>query len=98
MSIDWGAFLAVAIASVIGACVVVAVYSSGLRMWSWADALAGKYSMEPDGTMGPATNETPGGARSAGVVNTVRAGAIACFVISGVVVLYGIYLIVPQFH
>jgi hypothetical protein len=96
--IDWSGFLQVAIVSIVAACFVVTVYSCGLRLWSAADAMAGKYSIESDGTMGPSTAGIPGATRSAGVVRSVRAGAIACFVVGGLTVLYGIYLIVPQFH
>ena len=96
--IDWGGFVAVAITSVVAACFVVAVYSFGLRLWSAADTMAGKYSVEPDGTIGPSTRDIPGATRPAGTVRTVRSASIACFVISGATVLYGIYLIVPQFH
>jgi hypothetical protein len=96
--IDWSAFLVVALVAVVSACFVVFVYSVGLRLWSAADAMAGKYSIRADGTMGPSTAGIPGATRSEGVVRLVRSGAIACFVVCGLVVLYGIYLIVPQFH
>jgi hypothetical protein len=96
--IDWFAFLTVAVVAVVAACFVVFVYSVGLRLWSNADAMSGKYSIEPDGTIGPSTAGIPGATRSEGTVRMVRAASIACFVVSGLSVLYGIYLIVPQFH
>jgi hypothetical protein len=96
--IDWWGFVQVSIVSIVAACFVVAVYSVGLRLWSAADAMAGKYSIEADGTIGPSTAGIPGATRPPGTVRTVRSASIACFVISGATVLYGIYLIVPQFH
>ncbi len=38
---------------------------------------------------------SPSGEASSGIR---RAGAVTCFVICGLAVLYGIYLIVPAFH
>jgi len=98
MGIDWFAFLTVALVSVVSACFVVTVYSIGLRFWSAADTRAGKYSVKEDGTVGPATGGFPTPGRTAPGVNGFRALAIACFAVSGAAVLYGIYLIVPQFH
>ncbi|KQO63060.1 hypothetical protein [Curtobacterium sp. Leaf261] len=96
--IDWSAFLLVAVVAVVSACFVVFVYSVGLRLWSAADAMAGKYSIRADGTLGPSTSDIPGATSSVGMVRLVRSGAIACYVVCALVVLYGIYLIVPQFH
>ncbi|MFZ7088125.1 hypothetical protein [Curtobacterium sp. RRHDQ10] len=96
--IDWLAFLAVAVVAIVAACFVVFVYSVGLRLWSNADAMAGKYSIESDGSIGPSTAGIPGATSSTGVVRLVRAGSVACFAVSGLAVLYGIFLIVPQFH
>ncbi|GAA3339424.1 hypothetical protein GCM10017714_14900 [Curtobacterium pusillum] len=98
MGIDWFAFLTVAIVSLVGACFVVTVYSIGLRFWSAADTRAGKYTVKDDGTVGPATDgfPVPGAANPA--MRWFRSLSVACFVVSGAAVLYGIYLIVPQFH
>jgi hypothetical protein len=97
-TIDWGAFALVAIASIVSACVVVAVYSVGLRLWSAADTMAGKYSLAEDGTIAPSSQGIPIGTTTPGAVRAVRSLAILCFVVSGAVVLYGIYLVIPQFH
>ncbi|MGN8050012.1 hypothetical protein ACTJKO_10005 [Curtobacterium sp. 22159] len=98
MGIDWFAFLTVAIVALVSACFVVAVYSVGLRLWSAADTRAGKYTVKDDGTVGPATAgfPVPGAANAA--VRWLRTVSVACFVVSGAAVLYGIYLIIPQFH
>jgi hypothetical protein len=98
MTIDWAGVVAVAVTSVVAACFVVAVYSFGLRLWSAADTMAGKYALEPDGSIGPSTGDIPIATRRGGTVRTVRSASIACYVISGATVLYGIYLVVPQFH
>jgi hypothetical protein len=98
MSIDWGAFLIVAIVSVVSSCFVVALYSVGLRLWSAADTRAGKFSVREDGTIGPATGGFPNAAAVTPAVRAIRALAVLCFVVCGATVLYGIYLIVPQFH
>jgi hypothetical protein len=98
MGIDWFAFLTVAIVAVVSACFIVTVYSIGLRFWSAADTRAGKFTVKDDGTIGPATAGFPNPQGVTAVVRSYRAFAIACFVVCGAVVLYGIYLIVPQFH
>lgn len=64
--IDWAAFLVVLVATLVGACIVVTLYSVGLRLL--------------DRSTGPR-----------------RAAGIACFVACALVVLYGVYLIVPFF-
>jgi hypothetical protein len=96
--IDWGAFLVVALVAVVSSCAVVAVYSVGLRFWSWADTLAGKYAVRDDGTIAPATESTPAQRGTPGQVTLARTLGVVCFVVCAAVVLYGIYLIVPQFH
>lgn len=98
MGIDWFAFLTVAIVAVVASCFVVAVYSVGLRFWSAADTRAGKFTVKDDGTIGPATAGFPNPQSASGAVRGLRALAVACFVVCGAAVLYGIYLIVPQFH
>ncbi|MGW8433342.1 MULTISPECIES: hypothetical protein [Curtobacterium] len=98
MGIDWWAFLTVAIVAVVSACFVVLVYSIGLRLWSAADTRAGKYTVKDDGTVGPATAGFPQPGVVQPGVRAFRALAVACFAVSGIAVLYGIYLIVPQFH
>jgi len=57
----------VVVASVVGACSVVALYSFGLTL--------------------------------VGTTNIVRRGlGRACFVLAALVVLYGVYLVIPYFH
>ncbi|MET3451662.1 MULTISPECIES: hypothetical protein [Curtobacterium] len=98
MGIDWFAFLTVAIVSLIGACFVVTVYSIGLRFWSAADTRAGKFTVKDDGTIGPATVGFPHPSNVTAAVRWFRTLSVVCFAVCGAAVLYGIYLIVPQFH
>jgi len=98
MGIDWLAFLTVAVVAVVSACFVVLVYSIGLRLWSEADTRAGKYTVKDDGTIGPATAGFPRPGAVQPAVRAFRALSIACFAVTGAAVLYGISLIVPQFH
>jgi len=65
--IDWAAFFIVLVATLVSACLVVTLYSVGLRLI--------------DGTRG-----------------WRRPAGIACFVLCGLVVLYGVYLVIPYFH
>lgn len=96
--IDWAAFLIVAVVALVSSCAVVAVYSVGLRFWSWADTLAGRYGVRDDGTIAPPTETTPAQRGTVAQVRLARALGVVCFVVCAAVVLYGIYLIVPQFH
>jgi hypothetical protein len=65
--IDWAAFLVVLFATLVGASLVVTLYSLGLRLLD----------------------------RSTGLR---RGAGVACFVVCALVVLYGVYLIIPAFH
>jgi hypothetical protein len=65
--IDWVAFITVLVASIVGACGVVFLFSAGLRMVG---------------------SDRPG-RRPLGVV---------AFVFCGLLVVYGVYLIIPALH
>jgi len=65
--IDWPAFFVVLVATLVGASLVVTLYSLGLRL---VDHAAGWQ----------------------------RPVGIACFVACALVVLYGVYLVIPYFH
>ena len=65
--IDWPAFFIVLVATLVSGCLVVTLYSLGLRL----------------------VDRATGWQRPLG---------IACFVTSGLVVLYGVYLVIPYFH
>ena len=65
--IDWLAFLTVLVASIIGACGVVFLFSIGLRF-------VGSDSRR------------------------VRPLGVVAFVLCGLLIVYGLYLIIPAFH
>lgn len=108
--IDWGAFLLVAGVSLVSAGLVVSLYSLGLRLLT----TAGRPPIgEPLEFTGAITVLTPKRAakeakraRKAAKANPLSPaqkrlalfGGYACFVASGLAVLYGVYLIVPALH
>jgi len=65
--IDWLAFLAVLVASIVGACGVVFLFSVGLR-FTGSDS------------------------------RRVRPVGVLAFVLCGLLIVYGLYLIIPAFH
>jgi hypothetical protein len=108
--IDWGAFLIVFVASIIGSCVVVVFYALGTRLL----AVAGRAPyVEPVEFTDAITVISPEEAaralkkaRKARKKNPLTdaqkrsaiAGAYVCFILCGAAVLYGLYLIIPFFH
>lgn len=108
--IDWGAFLIVFIGSLIGSSVVVSFYALGTRLL----AVAGRaLFVEPAEFTDAITVISPEqAAKSLKKANKALkknpltdaqkrlalAGAYACFVLCGIAVLYGLYLIIPFFH
>ncbi len=67
MTIDWSAFLTVVVGSLVAACLLVTLFSLGLRLNDGTEAWR-------------------------------RPVSVAVFVVCAVVVVIGIYLIVPIFH
>jgi hypothetical protein len=82
MSIDWSALLRVAGVSFAFGVGIVAVFSFGLLALSQV------------GSAGRAAERTAGG----GVAPARLALAGLCFLLCAAAVLYGLWLIVPQFH
>ena len=108
--IDWAAFLIVSAASLVSAALVVSLYSFGLRLLTTAGRIP---LVEPLEFTGAITILTPKKAakqikraRKAAAANPLSPGqkrlalwaGYACFVLCGLAVLYGIYLIVPALH
>ncbi|WP_348787216.1 peptidase [Leifsonia sp. NPDC080035] len=103
-------FLTVFAAALIGSCVVVTFYALGTRLL----AVAGRaLFVEPVEFTDAITVITPEQAAKAqkkadkarrknplsdGQKRAALTGAYACFVLCGVAVLYGLYLIIPYFH
>ncbi len=90
MNIDWSALLIVALASVVAASVTVALFATGIKLLAVppADAAAAT----------PARDDETDDVSSATRPPLATAGGIVCFVFSAIVVLIGVYLIVPALH
>jgi hypothetical protein len=86
LGVDWGAFVVVFLVSFAAAVVIVASYALGLRLLAAGSA-------DDVGRDGALTSGARG-SRPAGAT----IGAYACFAVGGAAVLYGLYLIIPQFH
>jgi hypothetical protein len=86
LGVDWGAFGVVFVVAFAAAVVIVAFYALGLRLLA-----AG--SDDDTGADGSIVS-TARGSRPLGAT----VGAFACLAICAAAVLYGLYLIIPQFH
>lgn len=75
--IDWMSFVVVAVASLVGACALVAIASLGIRLFE-------------SGTRARAGNPRAG--------RLPLAAARTLFALCGLLVLFGVYLIVPLFR
>lgn len=95
--IDWGAFLIVFASALVAACVLVALYSLGIRFLATPPpkALREDGSFEPDE---PERDDEDDDVDDLGRPRWATAAAYACFALSALGVLYGIYLIVPVLH
>ncbi|XPP27806.1 MAG: hypothetical protein ACNYNX_06385 [Leucobacter sp.] len=95
--IDWVAFLIVFGASLLAACTVVALYSLGIRFLATpAPKVRGADgSFEPDG---PSRDDEDDDVDDLGRPRWATVAAYACFGLSILCVLVGIYLIVPALH
>ena len=92
--IDWVAFLIVFVASLFSAMFVVALYSLGIRFLATP-------ARQPDGSLaaiGPSRDDEDDDVDDLDRPRWATAAAYICFGLSVVVVLVGIYLIVPAFH
>jgi hypothetical protein len=88
MTIDWLSFLVVFVASIVSACAVVVLFATAIRLF------ATPHRGAVAGTARDEEMDDVEGARPTGAT----AGGIALFVVSGLVVLFGLYLIVPFLH
>ncbi|THG32357.1 hypothetical protein [Naasia lichenicola] len=93
--IDWSALLLVAAVAIGGAAIIVSLFATGIRFLST-----------------PPVAETVGAAASAGSARddemddvsdptrpaSATVGGVVCFVLAGLGVLYGVYLIIPALH
>ena len=86
LGIDWGAFVVVFLISFASAVVIVAFYALGLRLLATG-------SGDDAGSDGALVSGTRGTRPP-----LATAGAYLCFAVGAAAVLYGLYLIIPQFH
>ena len=108
--IDWFAFVEVLIAALIGGAAVVSLYALGLRMLAVAGhtpfvppaefdeaitVLSPKQVKKETKKVRKARRKNP---YSPGVKRLALVAAYALFAISGLVALFGVYLLVPYFH
>jgi hypothetical protein len=108
--IDWLAFVVVALASLVGACLMVGLFAIGLRLLSSAGH---PVHVEPAGFTDAITVVSPErAAKEAQKVRKARkrsqltpgqkrwalAAGRSCFVACAAIGLFGLYLIIPAFH
>ena len=92
--IDWAAFGIVSLAALVSASVVVSLFAFGLRLLIVGRGVDSDDSSDPVATAPDSSGASPGSGRPA----WAGAAAVGCFVLCGLAVLYGIYLIVPILH
>jgi hypothetical protein len=88
MTIDWLSFVVVFAASIISACVVVLLFATAIRLFATPHrgAVAGAARDEE--------MDDVEGARP----TSATLGGIVLFVLAGIAVLFGLYLIIPFLH
>ena len=108
--IDWFAFLIVAVTAFIGALAVVALFSTGVRLLAVAgrvphvppaaftDAITIMTAKEAKSHAKKARKAAKRSPLSETQKRVAYIGAWACFILSAIAVLWGIYLIVPALH
>ncbi|MEV1130925.1 peptidase [Agromyces sp. NPDC049794] len=108
--IDWFSFLIVLVAALTGAAVIVASFSLGIRLITasgrtpvvtpaeFTDAITVVSPAEAAAAAKRAAKAAKKNPLTAGQKRAALVGAWACFAVSGVAVLFGIYLIVPALH
>jgi hypothetical protein len=90
MTIDWAAFVTVFLASIVAACVVVALFATAIRL----------LATPPHGARpaGAARDEEMDDVEGPQRPRLATAGAVVLIVVAAAVALYGIYLIIPALH
>ena len=108
--IDWLAFLLVLVSALIATVVVVSMYSLGLRLLTvsgrtpivtpaeFTDAITVVTPAEAKAAAKKAAKAAKKSPLTDGQKRAALIGARACFVVSAIAVVVGIYLIVPVLH
>jgi len=98
LGVDWGAFVVVFLVALAATAVIVTSFALGIRAFAagaeepagaGAGAGAGADGATAAVAAGPGPVDRPAGATAAG---------LACFAVGVAAVLYGLWMIVPQFH
>jgi hypothetical protein len=92
LGVDWGAFVVVFVVALAATAVIVTAFALGIRLFA-----AG--ATEPAG-VGVDAGAGAGAAASPAAPRSLPAtvGGAACFAVGVAAVLYGLWMIVPQFH
>jgi hypothetical protein len=90
MTINWLSFVVVFLAAIIASVVVVTLFGGAIRLFATPPRGAAALGVERDEEM----DDVQGPTRPA----AATAGGVVLFVLTGLAVLYGIYLIIPFFH
>ena len=100
LGVDWGSFVVVFLVAFAASVAIVVSYALGLRLLAVGAPLD-----DPDGgsggtggTGGTADAGGPGDARARHRPGVATAGAYVFFAIAVAAVLYGLWLLIPQFH
>ena len=88
MNIDWNSLALVAITTVVAAIAIVGIFSVGVIALTTGNRAGG--NADGPGASGNAVVGQP--------APVARIAGHACLAISGLLVIYGLYLIIPQFH
>jgi hypothetical protein len=89
MTINWLSFVAVFVVSIVASCVVVALFATGIRLFA---------TPHPGAVAGSARDEEMDDVEGPTRPAAATAGGVVLFVLSGIAVLFGLYLIVPFLH
>lgn len=93
--IDWSALILVAAVAIGGAAVIVSLFATGIRFLSTPPVAetvgaAARIGSARDDEMDDVSDPTR--------PLSATVGGVVCFVLAGVGVLYGVYLIIPALH
>lgn len=88
--INWGSLLVVALSAVVAASTLVALFATGIKLFS--------VPADGSGTVGSARDDETDDIAQSTRPLAATVGGVICFVLTGVGVLYGVYLVVPALH
>jgi hypothetical protein len=90
VNIDWLALVVVALVSMVAAAVTVTLMATGIKL----------LAVPPAGSaaVAPARDDETDDVSSPTRPRMATVGGIACFALGAIVVLFGVYLIVPALH